>query len=60
MTIDDLRITVTVISFLCFIGLLVWAWSARNRAPFHEASHLPFAHDGHGGEESTPIRSDPA
>ena len=46
MTLEDIRIAVTVISFLVFLALLVWAWSSRNRTRFHEAAHLPFAHDG--------------
>ena len=46
MTLEDIRIAVTVISFLVFLGLLVWAWHSRNRARFDEAAHLPFAHDG--------------
>ena len=45
MTIDDLRIAVTVISFACFLGLLGWAWSARNRSRFDEAARLPFSAD---------------
>ena len=46
MTLEDIRIAVTVISFLVFLGLLIWAWSSRNRTRFDEAAHLPFAHDG--------------
>ena len=55
MTLEDIRIAVTVISFLAFLGLLAWAWSARNRARFDEAAHLPFAHDGNGPAVAPPL-----
>ena len=45
MTLDDLRIAVTLLSFACFAGLFAWAWSGRNRARFDEAARLPFSHD---------------
>src|SRR5437870_3630990 len=59
MTIEDLRIAVTAISFLVFLGLLAWAWSARNRRGFDEAAHLPFAHDGAQATDAHPtLRSE--
>lgn len=42
MDVNDLRIAVTVMSFLAFIGIVVWAWSRRNLAGFDEAAQLPF------------------
>jgi len=54
MTLEDLRIAVTVISFLVFLGLLGWAWSSRNRSRFDEAAQLPFAHDGGEREAARP------
>lgn len=45
MDINDLRSAVTVISFLTFIGLIVWAVSKRNRDRFDEAANLPFDHE---------------
>ena len=42
MDINDLRSAVTVISFLTFVGILIWAWSRRNKADFEEAAMLPF------------------
>ena len=42
MDINLLRSIVTVLSFVLFIGIVVWAWSARNRERFDEAAHLPF------------------
>jgi cytochrome c oxidase cbb3-type subunit 4 len=41
--IDQLRAGVTLLSFLSFLGLMVWAWSRRNRDRFDEAAQLPFA-----------------
>ena len=42
MGIDELRIAVTIASFVAFIGVIVWALAKRNRAAFHEAEMLPF------------------
>ncbi len=42
MDVNDLRIAVTVLSFIAFIGIVVWAWSRRNAARFDEAAQLPF------------------
>ena len=49
MDIMDLRIVVTLLSFVIFIGIVVWAWSARNRKAFDEAAMLPFADDAATG-----------
>jgi cytochrome c oxidase cbb3-type subunit 4 len=46
MTIDDLRIAVTLLSLACFAGLFLWTWSARNRRGFDEAARLPFDAEG--------------
>jgi cytochrome c oxidase cbb3-type subunit 4 len=42
MDMNDLRIAVTVLSFVTFIGIFVWAWQRRNAAGFSEAAQLPF------------------
>jgi cytochrome c oxidase cbb3-type subunit 4 len=42
MDVNDLRIGVTVLSFVAFIGIAVWAWSRKNAARFDEAAQLPF------------------
>jgi|KBSMisStandDraft_5_1062788.scaffolds.fasta_scaffold1968006_2 cytochrome c oxidase cbb3-type subunit 4 len=52
MSIDDLRIAVTLLSLACFAGLLLWTWSARNRRGFDEAAGLPFAPDGSDREDA--------
>jgi cytochrome c oxidase cbb3-type subunit 4 len=43
MDVNQLRIVVTVLSFVAFLGLWVWAWSRKNQAGFDEAARLPFA-----------------
>lgn len=45
MDINDLRSIFTTVSFLIFVGIVVWAWSKRNRADFEEAARLPFEDD---------------
>ena len=44
MTLDmnTLRIAVTVVSFLAFVGILAWVAASRNKARFDAASRLPF------------------
>jgi cytochrome c oxidase cbb3-type subunit IV len=39
----DARIIVTVLSFMSFVGIVIWAYSARRNAEFNEAANLPFA-----------------
>jgi cytochrome c oxidase cbb3-type subunit IV len=39
----DARNLVTVLSFLSFIGIVLWAYSARRGADFDAAARLPFA-----------------
>ena len=56
MDMNDLRSLVTLVSFLVFLGILVWTWSARRRTDFETAAQLPFAEearDGHNGKEGS-------
>ncbi|TFV96575.1 cbb3-type cytochrome c oxidase subunit 3 [Oxalobacteraceae bacterium OM1] len=39
----DARSAFTLISFLTFVGILVWAYSGRRKADFDTAANLPFA-----------------
>ena len=41
----DARSIVTVLSFLTFIGIVRWAYSARRSADFEAAANLPCAHE---------------
>jgi cytochrome c oxidase cbb3-type subunit IV len=43
--INTLRSAATVVSFITFICILMWAYSRRNRADFEEAANLPFEQD---------------
>jgi cytochrome c oxidase cbb3-type subunit 4 len=42
MDMNTLRILVTVISFIVFVGILVWTWKNRNTKDFKDAANLPF------------------
>ncbi len=48
MDLDALRIAVTVVSFVAFIGIVAWALSRRNQAGFDEAARLPFVDEERG------------
>ena len=41
MTVGTLMGIVTLVFFVMFVGIVVWAYSSRRRADFDEASHLP-------------------
>ena len=43
--INALRSLATVVSFVMFIGILVWAFSSRKAADFEQAAKLPFEQD---------------
>jgi cytochrome c oxidase cbb3-type subunit 4 len=42
---NTLRSLTTVVSFVTFLGIVVWAWSRRNERDFEEAANLPFQQD---------------
>jgi cytochrome c oxidase cbb3-type subunit 4 len=42
----DARGIITVLSLLCFLGIIFWAYSGRRAAAFAEAAGLPFADEG--------------
>ena len=35
--------TTTVVSFVAFVGIVVWAWSDRRERQFDETANAPFA-----------------
>jgi len=55
MDINDFRAINTVLGFLCFIGIVIWAYSGSPKSRFEEAAKLPFADDdlpaGAAGEQ---------
>ncbi len=40
-----LRSLATLVMFVLFIGIVVWAWSQRRRGDFADAAQLPFIDD---------------
>ena len=50
MDVNDLRVAVTVLSLLVFLGLLAWVFQTRHGRAFEEAARLPLSdeqqHDG--------------
>jgi len=43
MDINDFRSLFTVLMFIAFIAIWVWAWSSKRKKSFSEAANLPFA-----------------
>lgn len=43
--ITDMRSAVTVVSMATFIGIVIWAYSAKRKTDFDEAAQLPFAEE---------------
>lgn len=41
--VNVLRALITLISFICFLGIVWWAYSSRRSSAFSEAANLPFA-----------------
>jgi cytochrome c oxidase cbb3-type subunit IV len=53
MDVDALRSVMTVLSFIAFVAIVAWAWSARARPAFERAARLPFEEDADTPEQST-------
>jgi len=45
MDIITVRSLFTVLLLAVFLGIWIWAWSAKRKADFEEAAQLPFADD---------------
>ena len=45
MDVNTLRSIFTVACLCVFVGIVVWAYSRRNKAQFDEAARLPLADD---------------
>jgi cytochrome c oxidase cbb3-type subunit 4 len=45
MDINDMRSVITVLAFVSFIGIVLWAWSGKRKAAFDEAARLPLDDD---------------
>lgn len=46
----------TVLSFVTFIVIVVWAYSARRKQAFDDAANAPFALPDDGGPGEAPAR----
>ncbi len=40
-----MRVIITVLSFVAFLGIVAWAYSSTQKDRFNEAANLPFADD---------------
>ena len=47
MDINDLRSISTVLSFVMFISIVVWAYSGKRKRAFDEAAALPIDDEEH-------------
>ena len=45
MDINDLRSLFTVLSMICFVGIVWWAYSSRREQAYQEAAMLPLEDD---------------
>jgi cytochrome c oxidase cbb3-type subunit 4 len=45
MDITTLRVVATVLSFVTFVGIIIWALDKRKNSQFEEAAKLPFLDD---------------
>lgn len=45
MDINTLRTLITAISFIVFIGIVLWAYHSNRKSAFADAAMLPFAGD---------------
>ena len=40
---SDFHIIYTIVLLIVFVGIVVWAWSAKRKRSFRDAANLPFA-----------------
>jgi cytochrome c oxidase cbb3-type subunit 4 len=45
MELDSLRSVITVLAFVAFVGIVIWAYSTRRMRDFERAESLPFVDD---------------
>jgi cytochrome c oxidase cbb3-type subunit 4 len=46
------RSIMTVLMFVIFIGICVWAWSGKRKKEFEDAANLPFADEDETDEQN--------
>ena len=50
MDINDLRVIIAVLSFVAFVGIVIWAYSRKRKRDFDEAARLPFTGEDFGDD----------
>ena len=42
---NSIQMLWTIVAFILFIGIVIWAWSSKRTDEFHEAENLIFEED---------------
>jgi cytochrome c oxidase cbb3-type subunit IV len=42
---SSIQSAITVVMFVLFLGIVVWAWSGKRKRAFDAAAQLPFGRD---------------
>ncbi len=45
MDINDLRALLTLLTFLAFVGVCIWAWSSRRKSEFEQTASPIFSEE---------------
>lgn len=48
MDVNMLRALITLACFVAFLGIMVWAYSGKRHARFHDAARVPLEEDRAG------------
>ncbi len=56
MDLSNLRVIVTAISFVAFIGVVFWAYNNKQKKHFDDAANIPFL-DNDEGVSSTVLKA---
>lgn len=54
MDINDLRTIMTVVAFLTFIGIVIWAYSSKRKKSFDEAARMALEDDEPTNKNGSP------
>ncbi|MBT7950852.1 MAG: cbb3-type cytochrome c oxidase subunit 3 [Gammaproteobacteria bacterium] len=47
----------TVVVFVMFIGITIWAWSGKNKKNFEDAAQIPFDDDDEIAKDSEELNN---
>lgn len=50
-----MRVIFTVVTFVTFVGIVIWAYSSRRTKDFDEAAQLPFTEDEPESDQGSSI-----